>query len=156
MIRPHPPSVPPTSLSPVPIALRRPTALPPPADVLDRQPGGQHQFGPSQTKNPLRCIQCRHPISDDFARIAISGSHRHVFANPHGIVFDVGCFAVAPGCVIGGEPTQDFSWFPGTSWQVALCAVCGLHMGWRYTTTDGQRFFGLILDRLISLPEDSL
>jgi hypothetical protein len=87
-------------------------------------------------------------------RVAVDGSHRHVFANPHGHVFEIGCFAAAPGCAAVGSPTSDFSWFPGTLWQIAVCVACGLHLGWRYIQSDGVTFYGLILDRLLLTPEN--
>ena len=87
-------------------------------------------------------------------RVAVAGSHRHVFANPHGHVFEIGCFAAAPGCAVVGSATSDFSWFPGMLWQVAVCVACGLHLGWRYARDDDSAFFGLILDRLLLAPDN--
>ena len=87
-------------------------------------------------------------------RVAVAGAHRHVFANPQGHVFEIGCFAAAPGCAAVGPPSSDFSWFPGTLWQVVICVACGLHLGWCYTQSDGGTFFGLILDRLHQTPEN--
>jgi hypothetical protein len=82
-------------------------------------------------------------------RRSVDGAHRHVFANPHGFVFEIGCFAQAPGCTAMGPPTPDFSWFPGSTWQVAVCARCGLHLGWRYEGhPEAGQFHGLILSRL--------
>ena len=75
------------------------------------------------------------------------GAHAHCFVNPHGQVFEIGCFARAPGCRALGPATTDWTWFPGWAWQVALCAACGRHLGWCYRR-QGGRFFGLILDRL--------
>ena len=71
-----------------------------------------------------------------------------MFANPYGVVFAIGCFSGAPGCAAVGAPSPDFSWFPGTRWQVAVCAACGLHLGWRYAGGPEGGFYGLILDRL--------
>ena len=96
----------------------------------------------------LLCAQCLHPITAEAWRMAVAGSHRHVFANPGGLVFEIGCFSSAPGCAALGPPTPDFSWFSGTLWQVAVCAACGLHLGWRYEQATSGLFFGLILDRL--------
>jgi hypothetical protein len=96
----------------------------------------------------LVCAQCGQPITAAHWRMAVAGAHNHVFANPHGQVFEIGCFSSAPGCVAVGPATQDFSWFSGTIWQVAVCASCGLHLGWRYVRDNGGAFYGLILDRL--------
>ena len=96
----------------------------------------------------LVCAQCRQPVTADVWRLTVSGSHQHVFANPGGHIFVIGCFSSAPGCVVVGSLTSDFSWFSGTQWQIAVCAACGLHLGWRYTTLSNSSFFGLILNRL--------
>ena len=40
---------------------------------------------------------------------------------------------VAPQHVLlHGLPTTDWSWFEGYSWQIAVCARCYAHLGWRY------------------------
>lgn len=31
-----------------------------------------------------------------------------------------------------GAPSAEYSWFPGYTWTVALCANCMVHVGWRY------------------------
>lgn len=45
------------------------------------------------------------------------------------------------------EVTRAYTWFPGYAWRLALCAKCGLHLGWHYRSS-GDDFFGLILNRL--------
>jgi len=107
----------------------------------------ENPAGP-ETDDRLYCAQCRHPVTSQARRMSVSGSHRHVFANPHGLVFAIGCFSAAPGCRGAGPASPDFSWFPGMLWQIAICAACGLHLGWRYTGKTEGGFFGLILDRL--------
>ncbi|MEA4855744.1 MAG: cereblon family protein [Solidesulfovibrio sp.] len=99
---------------------------------------------------PLLCAACRAAITEERQRIAVAGSHHHVFANPYGRVFEIGCFAAAPGVAATGAASPAFSWFAGTAWRVAVCAACGEHLGWRYDRTAGGFFFGLILDRLVS------
>jgi len=95
------------------------------------------------------CRQCLNPITPKSARIIINGSHQHAFANPHGLVFDIGCFNNAEGCGAVGTPTDEFTWFAGYMWRVALCRDCLSHMGWFFTAVDKEGFFGLILDHLI-------
>jgi len=34
-------------------------------------------------------------------------------------------------------------------WQIADCGACGVHLGWSFTGAS-ERFYGLILDRLIA------
>ncbi|GAB1410762.1 hypothetical protein MASR1M90_19160 [Desulfovibrionales bacterium] len=95
----------------------------------------------------LYCRTCRQPIVQQSARISIQGKHEHVFFNPAGLVFEIGCFAHAPGCVRQGEPSTDFTWFPGYAWNFSLCMCCHAHLGWWYAT-DQDGFFGLILAQL--------
>ncbi len=98
----------------------------------------------------LRCVQCRHVVTSKDARTEKGGSHHNVFCNPHGIVFELGCFAVAPGCVLVGGASTEFSWFPGHAWRVAVCGRCHLHLGWRFQNLEGTgAFFGLILPHLV-------
>jgi hypothetical protein len=106
---------------------------------------------PAPVDSPEPVIVCRvcgfaicHP--DD--AITVAGAHRHTFANPHGIVFEIGCFGNAPGCARVGAATDDFTWFAGYRWRIALCAGCHEHLGWRFEGA-GDSFYGLILDRLV-------
>jgi hypothetical protein len=82
-------------------------------------------------------------------RIRVQGAHEHTFANPHGLVFRIGCFRSAAGCGYTGLPTMEFTWFRGFTWRIALCANCLINVGWLFASTGGGRFHGLILDRLI-------
>ncbi|HML54540.1 MAG TPA: cereblon family protein [Solidesulfovibrio magneticus] len=125
----------------------------PGAEATSRE-DGQTASDTDEHGSRLVCAACRLMITAPSWRMAVAGSHRHVFANPHGHVFEIGCFAAAPGCAAVGSPTSDFSWFPGTLWQIAVCVACGLHLGWRYIQSDGGRFYGLILDRLLLTPEN--
>lgn len=97
----------------------------------------------------LLCRQCGNPITSKSARIVVNGAHQHTFANPHGLVFEIGCFKNADGCAPVGAPTDEFTWFAGYMWRVALCRSCLAHMGWLYTGQEASGFFGLILDHLI-------
>jgi hypothetical protein len=78
------------------------------------------------------------------------GSHIHVFNNPVGIQFEIGCFSQAGGCYMRGEPVSEWTWFTGYRWCYAHCASCHMHLGWHYSGTDGNGFFGLILEAMRS------
>jgi hypothetical protein len=101
----------------------------------------------SDKKGFLRCTECQYPITRTIDRIEINEKHQHVFANPHGHIYQIGCFARAPGCVIVGEETSYFSWFPGYTWRIAICGQCWTLLGWAFHSPESQ-FFGLILDKL--------
>ena len=96
------------------------------------------------------CRECRNHITDESQRLSVEGANRHTFANPHGHVYDIACFASATGCHRAGPPSGEFTWFKGFSWQVVICAGCMAHLGWFFISSGGRHFFGLIIDRLVS------
>ncbi|MBN1653579.1 MAG: hypothetical protein JXA30_07365 [Deltaproteobacteria bacterium] len=95
----------------------------------------------------IRCRPCGRIITYSDHKTAIGGKHEHTCVNPHGVVFHIGCFSSAPGCLPQGGWFTHWSWFPGYSWQVVLCANCAIHLGWLFQS-DSENFFGLILRRL--------
>ncbi len=95
------------------------------------------------------CKFSRRRITSSSERIVVSGQHVHICANPYGLLFEVGCFARAPGCQVTGAPTTEFTWFPGYAWSIALCVGCANHLGWHYTGQPPAEFFGLILSHLV-------
>jgi len=97
----------------------------------------------------ILCRQCYQAITKPADRIMMQGSHLHTFANPHGIVFDIGCFRSVKGCGYAGAASDDFSWFAGYSWRVCVCSLCLTHLGWMFSRMGSDTFHGLILDRLI-------
>jgi hypothetical protein len=111
-----------------------------------REPDRRHEPG-EDAGRALVCAACLQAVTTTSARIEMAGGHAHTFSNPHGIVFHIGCFAVAPGCVVASEPSTQHSWFPPYAWQIAVCRGCAGHLGWLFHAGD-SRFHGLILDRL--------
>lgn len=95
----------------------------------------------------LLCGMCGYYITSVDSKIEMSGKNIHVFANPAGYVFQIGCFSSAPGCFVTGVPTEEYTWFPSYAWSYALCANCMEHLGWFYDSGKDS-FFGLIVDRL--------
>ena len=96
----------------------------------------------------LVCSVCRARITDEAHAVERGGAHEHTFANPHGIVHRVRCFAAASGLAAVGAEEDAFTWFPGYTWQIADCAACRVHIGWIYRCA-GDTFFGLVADRLV-------
>ncbi len=97
----------------------------------------------------LVCAGCRNPITRDQYRISKQGQHKHVFFNPNGLVFEIGCFSSASGCFQTGQSTFEFTWFERYAWRVTLCSACNLHLGWLYRSREGDGFYGLILSALL-------
>ena len=98
----------------------------------------------------LLCVACRNVVTWSGEKMQVHGKHAHVFFNPAGIVFELGCFRTAPGCACIGQPTLEFTWFDGYAWRVCLCSTCRNHLGWHYRDVRGPgAFYGLILSQLI-------
>ena len=99
--------------------------------------------------NFIRCGQCLYAIARAGDEISVGGAHKHTFANPNGIVFEIGCFRSADGCKYAGSPTEEFTWFSGYAWRIAVCGKCLMHLGWLYVSPGKDGFVGLIVDRLV-------
>jgi len=98
-------------------------------------------------KESILCKTCGNEITTVEYNIAVSGQHAHIFTNPLGITFHIGCFSRAWGCFVYGIPTYEATWFPGFTWCVAVCANCFTHLGWYYQS-GREGFFGLIMANL--------
>lgn len=111
---------------------------------------GDKEKEQTQEYRQIVCRQCRNIITRPEEKIEVNGSHQHTFANPNGQVFEIGCFQTAEGCGYTGEATEEYSWFRGYAWRVAVCGRCLTQIGWLFSASMGvSRFNGLILDRLI-------
>jgi len=100
-----------------------------------------------EDERALRCRRCNAPITTVKERTSRDGQHQHTVFNPAGIVYEIGCFGQAPGCVAPGAASREFTWFAGYHWRVAFCALCFEHLGWYFSGGEAA-FFGLILNRL--------
>jgi hypothetical protein len=118
------------------------------AQPLD-EPAADEALDAADPEAVILCRRCGHLITRPSDRIIKDGSYRHTFANPSGIVFEIGCFSHAEGCGPSGEPTDEFTWFRGYRWRLALCRACFVHLGWQFNSLGGSSgFWGLILNRL--------
>ena len=101
-----------------------------------------------EEEEAILCGFCQSAITDTTNQIAMNGAHSHIFANPHGYVFEIGCYKRATGCLTSLESSPEFSWFSGYLWKIALCRNCSNHLGW-YFFSNTSSFFGLIQENLI-------
>ena len=118
---------------------------------------GESEGSPDQKtvwkRRYLVCRFCKAKITSTAARIEMKGSHEHTFFNPAGVVYRIGCFVRAPGCMQDRQASDEFTWFPGHRWRIASCRKCGCHLGWSFSGT-GSGFFGLILNRILPMEQD--
>lgn len=106
------------------------------------------QNNEDEQERALRCKICGTTITTSKQKIDRDGKHLHTFFNPAGIVYELGCFFKAPGCLVHGPESDEFPWFSGHSWQVSYCSMCREHLGW-YFQASADSFFGLIVNRLV-------
>ncbi len=119
--------------------------------LIDSRPDieDKYQDDDSDGEGNILCGNCYNIITKSSNRLSIHGFHRHVFANPYGQVFEIGCFSHVTGCGYTGITTDEFSWFMGYSWKIAVCSNCIAHLGWVFTAVDRERFHGLILNQIV-------
>jgi hypothetical protein len=143
----------------------------PPAVALraDARPRRPDTGAPTRTPTPtpgvgdpdtrrravLCCRACGAVVTTPDRAIVVREAHAHHVFNPAGVLFYIGCFADAPGVRAVGPRSDQFSWFPGHSWIVTVCAGCGRHLGWLFLSgAGGGGFHALILDRLAETDTD--
>ena len=97
----------------------------------------------------ILCRQCGHRITAAAHAIEVNDGHHHTFFNPAGIIYEIRCFSSADGCLQYGPFSDEFTWFAGYTWRLALCAACSLHLGW-YFSSGELGFYGLIGKNLSS------
>ncbi|MDD9304996.1 MAG: hypothetical protein HUK40_22695 [Desulfobacter sp.] len=113
----------------------------------------QNMAEPEVDPDPvIMCKHCNFSVTKPGFQILVSQKFSHAFANPHGHVFEIGCFSRADGCVGASIPSDEFTWFPGYVWTVGQCQSCSTQLGWIFSSAKAlnpERFLGLILDQLI-------
>jgi len=105
-------------------------------------------IGVTPSEKTLVCRRCGHAICSQHDAIELAASHVHTRLNPMSVLFRFGCYALAPGARVSGEPSSEHVWFAGCRWQYAHCSSCKAHLGWAFS--GAHQFFGLVLDRLRS------
>ena len=102
----------------------------------------------------LACRFCLGPVTSRGDAIDVEGHHLHTFFNPAGLLFEIGCFGAAQGCVVSGQPTEEFAWFAGYRWQYSSCRSCDAHLGWFFSAGARPSFHGLVVARLVEEERD--
>ena len=119
----------------------------------DRQTQEKGSPGAQPTIEPvILCKNCNAFVTKPEFAVHMEDGFSHTFANPAGYVFEIGCFATAPGCGEGSAPSNEFSWYPGYEWCIGICRNCAVQLGWVFLPVRqgrGSKFYGLVLDHLI-------
>jgi len=115
---------------------------------------GSERGASQRHSRTLACASCANPVTDKSAMIAVNGTRTHLFTNPDGYRFRIGCFDRAQGLDGDGEPTYEYTWFAGFTWQAQTCARCHVHIGWLYQS-QASSFYGLILSQLVEVASDT-
>ena len=112
------------------------------AEILEADGGEQR----------LVCLDCRAVITSRESALSLDReSPERVLFNPAGIVMRVLTVRHATGLELVGGRTDEFTWFDGYTWRIALCRDCGQHLGWLYEALDDRTpasFWGLLVERL--------
>lgn len=121
----------------------------------EQEPGGEAAPDDApdtqeEEERVLRCRACGTPIASERDVFGVGGaSPVQTFVNPAGFVWEILTLRAAPGAIVHGRPTSDFTWFAGTTWRFAACSGCGGHLGWFYEgAREPTSFYGLVRDRL--------
>lgn len=104
---------------------------------------------PEDATSWIVCRQCRKRLTKASHGLSIDGSHKHTFANPSGIVFEIACYYPVSGITLVGVRSTEFAWFSGYSWQIGICSGCRTHLGWLFSGSQAQLFYALIADRIV-------
>ncbi|GBP92305.1 Protein cereblon [Eumeta japonica] len=79
------------------------------------------------------CAACGTLVARLEHSFAMSSDGLHAtFCNVGGHLHDVMTVSEATNLVLTGGRSEEFSWFPGYAWSIAVCAVCAAHIGWRF------------------------
>lgn len=123
----------------------------PPGHAEVEADGGDCDRAPPST---LRCARCLQSVAHPADVISLRGSAPvGTYVNPFGYLHSVITLGAAQQLIVVGTPSTLSSWFTGYAWRMALCAGCGAHLGWRFSSLEADRepagFWGLSRAALI-------
>ena len=84
----------------------------------------------------LLCRECDRPIASMHNCVTMTEREQDtVFVNPGGASHGLTCVSAVEQkrLLYVGQPSTQFSWFPGFAWTIMVCRHCGVHMGWRFS-----------------------
>jgi len=96
----------------------------------------------------LCCRNCGEEIGkqEDIFSMSSEGP-QGAYVNPGGYVHETLTLFKAKNLSLVGEPSTEYSWFPGYAWTICQCRYCDCHMGWKFTASNSslkpKKFWGL-------------
>lgn len=110
----------------------------------------------------FKCKRCKNSIAiyDDIFAMA-KGNVNANYCNPAGYIHETLTVqkTLDNSLKMVDRPSTEFSWFPGYAWQIAVCAKCQSHIGWKFIAVvknlKPKTFFGLSNKSLIVDEKDN-
>eukprot|EP00088_Acartia_fossae_P048568 TRINITY_DN5300_c1_g1_i1.p1 TRINITY_DN5300_c1_g1~~TRINITY_DN5300_c1_g1_i1.p1 ORF type:complete len:511 (+),score=87.64 TRINITY_DN5300_c1_g1_i1:54-1586(+) len=95
----------------------------------------------------LVCRRCYNDLADQTDIFSMSAEGpQGAFVNPGGHLHETLTVYKAKNLKLVGNPSTEYSWFPGYAWTIVECSRCFNHIGWKFTAAkDGLRpdkFYG--------------
>jgi len=82
----------------------------------------------------LVCRRCYQELADQSDIFSMSSEGpQGAFVNPGGHLHETLTVYKAKNLKLVGEPSTEYSWFPGYAWTIAECSRCYNHIGWKFT-----------------------
>ena len=102
-----------------------------------------------EMSNILCCRNCGETLaqqSDIFSMCKEGPQGSYV--NPGGYVHETLTLYKVKNILYIGQPSTEYSWFPGYAWQICQCSYCDSHLGWRFTASSSKKlhpkkFYGI-------------
>jgi len=95
----------------------------------------------------LVCRRCGKQLGDQQHIFSMSKEGpQGAFVNPGGHVHETLTLHKAKNLRLVGEPSTQYSWFPGYAWTIVECSGCWAHIGWKFTASSSrlvpEEFYG--------------
>ena len=95
----------------------------------------------------LVCKRCSKQLGDQRNIFSMSKEGpQGAFVNPGGHVHETLTLYKTKNLRLVGQPSTEYSWFPGYAWTITECLGCWSHIGWKFTATNTklrpEKFYG--------------
>jgi len=95
----------------------------------------------------LVCRRCTKQLGEQKNIFSMSKEGpQGAFVNPNGHVHETLTLYKAKNLRLVGQPSTEYSWFPGYAWTITECLGCWNHIGWKFTATNTklkpEKFYG--------------